>query len=89
MGILWTVLIGLVVGAIARFVLPGEQKMGWILTILLGIGGSLLAGFLGQALGWYAQGQPAGWIASVIGAVALLFVVGKVRGGSGSGPSSS
>ena len=89
MGILWTVLIGLVVGAIARFVLPGEQKMGWILTILLGIGGSLLAGFLGQAMGWYSEGQAAGWIASVIGAVALLFVVGKVRGSSGSGSGST
>jgi uncharacterized membrane protein YeaQ/YmgE (transglycosylase-associated protein family) len=87
MGILWTVLIGLIVGAIARFVLPGEQKMGWILTILLGIGGSMLAGFLGKALGWYADGQAAGWIASVVGAVVLLFVVGKVRGGSGPGAS--
>jgi uncharacterized membrane protein YeaQ/YmgE (transglycosylase-associated protein family) len=87
MGILWTILIGLVVGAIARFVLPGDQKMGWILTILLGIGGSLLAGFAGQALGWYAEGQAAGWIASVVGAVVLLFVVGKVRASSSSSTS--
>ncbi len=74
-----TVVVGLIVGAIARFVLPGEQKMGWILTGALGIGGSLLAGFLGQALGWYRAGQGAGWIASVVGAVILLFVVGKVQ----------
>jgi uncharacterized membrane protein YeaQ/YmgE (transglycosylase-associated protein family) len=53
--------------------------MGWILTCLLGIGGSLIAGFAGQALGWYAVGEPAGWIASVIGALVLLFVVGKLR----------
>lgn len=77
-----TILVGLVVGAIARFVLPGEQKMGWIMTCLLGIGGSLLAGFAGQAVGWYAAGQGAGWIASVLGAVLLLVVVGKLQAGS-------
>jgi uncharacterized membrane protein YeaQ/YmgE (transglycosylase-associated protein family) len=77
---LWTAIVGLIVGAIARFILPGDQKMGWIMTILLGVGGSLAAGFIGQALGMYAVGQPAGWIASVVGALALLFVVQKVRG---------
>jgi uncharacterized membrane protein YeaQ/YmgE (transglycosylase-associated protein family) len=81
MGIIGTIIIGLIVGAIARFVLPGEQKMGWILTCLLGIGGSMAAGFVGQALGWYAVGQGAGWIASVVGAIVLLFVVSKLRGG--------
>ncbi len=84
MGILSTIVIGLIVGALARFVLPGEQKLGWILTCLLGIGGSLLAGFIGQALGWYAVGQGAGWIASIVGAVVLLVVVQKLRGGGGS-----
>lgn len=84
MGIIGTIVVGLIVGAIARFVLPGEQKMGWILTCLLGIGGSLAAGFIGQALGWYQAGQGAGWIASVLGAVLLLFVVSKVRGRSSS-----
>lgn len=81
MGILGTIVVGLVVGALARFLLPGDQKMGLILTILLGIGGSMLAGFVGQAMGWYAAGQGAGWIASVVGAVVLLFVVQKLRGG--------
>jgi uncharacterized membrane protein YeaQ/YmgE (transglycosylase-associated protein family) len=81
-----TAIVGLIVGAIARFVLPGEQKMGWILTAVLGVAGSFLAGFAGQALGWYTPGQPAGWIMSVLGAVVLLFVVQKVRGnGSGAG----
>jgi uncharacterized membrane protein YeaQ/YmgE (transglycosylase-associated protein family) len=80
MGLLGTIVVGLIVGAIARFIMPGEQKMGWILTILLGIGGSLAAGFVGQALGWYRAGEGAGWIASVVGALALLFVVQKVRG---------
>ncbi len=81
MGIITTIVVGLIVGALARFLLPGEQKMGWILTCLLGIGGSLIAGFVGQAMGWYTVGQPAGWIASVIGAALLLFIVQKLRGG--------
>ena len=80
MGLIITIVVGLIVGAIARFIMPGEQKMGWIMTGLLGIGGSLLAGYVGQAFGWYAVGQPAGWIASVVGALVLLFVVGKLRG---------
>jgi uncharacterized membrane protein YeaQ/YmgE (transglycosylase-associated protein family) len=81
MGIIGTILVGLIIGALARFVMPGEQKMGWILTILLGIGGSVVAGLIGGALGWYQPGQGAGWIASVLGAVLLLFVVGKLRVG--------
>lgn len=84
MGIIGTIIVGLIVGAIARFVLPGEQKMGWILTCLLGMAGSVGAGLVGQALGWYQAGQGAGWIASVVVAVVLLFVVSKVRGGSSS-----
>lgn len=80
MGILGTIVVGLIVGAIARFLLPGEQKMGWILTCLLGIAGSVGAGFVGQAMGWYTAGQGAGWIASIVGALVLLFVVQKVRG---------
>ncbi|MBL8290064.1 MAG: GlsB/YeaQ/YmgE family stress response membrane protein [Rubrivivax sp.] len=87
-GIFMTIVVGLVVGAIARFVMPGEQKMGWILTCLLGIGGSLAAGFIGQVVGWYRPGEGAGWIASVVGALVLLFIVGKLKGGSGSGSSS-
>jgi uncharacterized membrane protein YeaQ/YmgE (transglycosylase-associated protein family) len=79
MGIIGTIFVGLIVGALARFVLPGEQKMGWILTCLLGIAGSFIAGYVGQAAGWYQAGQGAGWIASVLGAVVLLFVVQKVR----------
>ena len=82
MGIIGTILVGLIVGALARFLLPGEQKMGWILTCLLGIAGSFIAGFVGQSLGWYAIGEPAGWIASVIGAIVLLFIVSKLRGSS-------
>jgi uncharacterized membrane protein YeaQ/YmgE (transglycosylase-associated protein family) len=80
MGIIGTIIVGLIVGAIARFLLPGEQKMGWILTCLLGIGGSLIAGYVGQAMGWYAAGEGAGWIASIVGALVLLIVVGMLRG---------
>jgi uncharacterized membrane protein YeaQ/YmgE (transglycosylase-associated protein family) len=79
MGIIGTIVVGLIVGALARFVMPGEQKMGWIMTCLLGVAGSMLAGFIGQALNWYQAGQGAGWIASVLGAVVLLFVVQKLR----------
>ena len=82
MGIIGTLFVGLIVGALARFVLPGDQKMGWILTCVLGIAGSVAAGFVGQAMGWYAAGQGAGWIASIIGAAVLLWVVQKLRGGA-------
>jgi uncharacterized membrane protein YeaQ/YmgE (transglycosylase-associated protein family) len=82
MGLIGTVIVGLIVGAIARFIMPGEQKMGWIMTILLGVGGSFAAGFVGQALGWYQAGQGAGWIGSVVGALVLLFVVNKFTSGS-------
>jgi uncharacterized membrane protein YeaQ/YmgE (transglycosylase-associated protein family) len=78
----WMALIGFVVGLIARAVMPGTQSMGLILTSLLGIAGSFIAGFLGQAVGFYAPGQPVGFIASVVGALILLFVVGLVKKGS-------
>ena len=79
MGLISTLFVGLVVGAIARFVLPGQQPMGWIMTCLLGVGGSMAAGFVGQQLGWYVAGQGAGWLASIAGAVVLLFVAQKLR----------
>jgi uncharacterized membrane protein YeaQ/YmgE (transglycosylase-associated protein family) len=79
MALVTTIIVGLIVGALARWIMPGEQKMGWIMTILLGIGGSLGAGYVGQALGMYAVGEPAGWIASVVGALVLLFIVQKLR----------
>jgi uncharacterized membrane protein YeaQ/YmgE (transglycosylase-associated protein family) len=80
MGYVWMAVIGFVVGLIARAILPGTQSLGIILTAVLGIAGSFLAGFAGQAMGWYTEGQPAGWIASVIGAIVLLFIVGKLKG---------
>ncbi|CAN5886645.1 GlsB/YeaQ/YmgE family stress response membrane protein [soil metagenome] len=76
----WMAVIGFIVGLVARAILPGTQSLGLILTAVLGIAGSFLAGFAGQALGWYANGQAAGFIASVVGAIVLLFIVGKVKG---------
>ncbi|CAH2800948.1 MAG: putative membrane protein [uncultured Paraburkholderia sp.] len=68
-----------IVGLIARALKPGDDRMGLIMTIILGIAGSLVAGYVGRALGWYQPGQPAGWIASVIGAIVLLVIYGMVR----------
>jgi len=78
----WMAVIGFVVGLIARAVLPGTQSLGIILTAVLGIAGAFLAGFAGQAMGIYTAGQPAGFIASVIGAIVLLLVVGLIKGKS-------
>ena len=80
----WMALVGFVVGLVARALLPGDQKLGLMLTAVLGIAGSFLAGFIGQALGWYGAGKGAGFIGSVVGALLLLFVVGKLKGGSAS-----
>ena len=77
-GILGYIFGGLVIGLLARMVKPGADAMGWIMTILLGIGGSLLAGYIGQAVGWYHAGEGAGFIASVIVAFLILFIYGKV-----------
>jgi len=72
MSFLWMLLIGLVVGAIAKFLLPGKDPGGIIVTMLIGIVGALIAGYLGRALGWYSDGEPVGFIASVVGAILLL-----------------
>jgi uncharacterized membrane protein YeaQ/YmgE (transglycosylase-associated protein family) len=78
MGLLWTVIIGFLVGLLARAAMPGRQIMGIILTTLLGIGGSLLAGYAGQFLGYYKVGEPVGFVASVVGALVILFIWTKV-----------
>jgi uncharacterized membrane protein YeaQ/YmgE (transglycosylase-associated protein family) len=78
----WMVIVGFVVGLVARAILPGTQSLGFILTAVLGIAGSFIAGLVGAQLGWYAPGGAAGFIASVVGAAVLLFVVGKLKGGS-------
>ncbi|NTV87694.1 MAG: GlsB/YeaQ/YmgE family stress response membrane protein [Burkholderiaceae bacterium] len=80
MSILGTIFVGLIVGLIARAVKPGDDKLGWIMTAVLGVGGSFLASYAGAALGLYRQGDAAGFIASVIGSVVLLFVYGLIKG---------
>jgi uncharacterized membrane protein YeaQ/YmgE (transglycosylase-associated protein family) len=72
MNILGTILIGLIVGVIAKLLMPGKDPGGWVIAIVLGLAGSFLAGFLGRAMGWYAEGEDAGFIFSVIGAMILL-----------------
>ena len=72
MGILSWILFGLVVGVIAKLLMPGRDPGGFIVTILLGIAGALLGGFIGQALGLYGEGQGAGWLMSILGAIVLL-----------------
>ena len=74
MGILGWILFGLVVGALAKLVMPGRDPGGIIVTMLLGIAGALLGGFAGRALGFYGEGEAAGFVMSFIGAVALLAI---------------
>ena len=78
MGIIVTIIVGFVVGLIARAIMPGTQAMGFIMTTILGIVGALLAGYGGAALGLYGPGQPVGLIASVIGAIIVLWIYGMV-----------
>lgn len=80
MGLLWTLVIGLVVGALAKLIMPGKDPGGIIITIILGIAGALLAKFLGQALGIYAEGETAGFIGALIGAVILLWLYRMMKG---------
>ena len=74
MSILGWILFGLVVGALAKLVMPGRDPGGIIITILLGITGAVLGGFVGRALGFYREGEPAGWVMAFLGSVLLLFL---------------
>ena len=76
---LYIILIGFVVGLLARFLKPGRDGMGIILTTLLGIAGAVAASYIGQAMGWYAPGQPAGFIGALIGAIVILVIVSLFR----------
>jgi len=87
MYLLWMIVVGLIVGALAKLIMPGHDPGGVIVTILLGIGGSLVAGLIGRAVGWYREGEPVGFIASVVGAVIILaiyrVIIGRTAGGGG------
>ena len=78
--LLWEAIIGLLVGAVAKFLMPGKDPGGIWITMALGIAGSIVATYLGQLIGWYQQGQGAGFIMSVLGAILLLLVYRVVRG---------
>ncbi len=82
LSILWTILIGFVIGVIAKFLHPGKENLGLILTTALGIAGSLVATFLGRLVGFYKEGEAAGFLMAVVGAIVLLVVYTLVRGRS-------
>jgi uncharacterized membrane protein YeaQ/YmgE (transglycosylase-associated protein family) len=89
MSFIWMIIVGLIVGALAKLIMPGHDPGGTFITILLGIAGSIVAGVLGRAVGWYSEGQSAGFIASIIGAIILLALYRVITGGGhhpGSGP---
>jgi uncharacterized membrane protein YeaQ/YmgE (transglycosylase-associated protein family) len=79
LSIIWTVIIGFVAGFLARALKPGDDKLSILWTIVLGVGGSFLAKYVGQFLGWYNDGETAGFIASVVGAIILLFIYGLYK----------
>ena len=74
MGFIWSIIIGFIAGALAKFIMPGKDPGGFIITTLLGIGGALVATFLGKLLGWYEPGQTAGLIGATLGAILILFL---------------
>ncbi len=74
MGIIGWIFFGLIVGIVGKFLMPGRDPGGWVITILLGIGGALIGGFVGQALGFYREGEPAGFIMAVLGSILLLVI---------------
>ena len=79
MGIIWTIVIGLVAGVIAKFIMPGKNEpSGFVLTTILGIVGAFVASYLGRALGWYEPGEGAGLIGAIVGAMIVLFVWGVI-----------
>jgi uncharacterized membrane protein YeaQ/YmgE (transglycosylase-associated protein family) len=80
LSLLWELIIGLVVGAVAKFLMPGKDPGGIWITMAIGIAGSIIATYLGQAIGWYQAGQGAGFIMSVVGAILLLLIYRVIRG---------
>jgi uncharacterized membrane protein YeaQ/YmgE (transglycosylase-associated protein family) len=82
---IWMILVGLFVGVVAKLLMPGPDPGGLVMTIVIGICGSVIAGFLGRSIGWYSVGEPAGFIASIVGAILLLFLYRVLTGQGKSG----
>ena len=80
MSIIWMLVVGLVVGAIAKLMMPGKDPGGCIITVLLGIAGALLAGWIGHMVGWYSENEGAGFIAAIVGAFLLLLIYRVIAG---------
>ncbi len=78
-GFLMTIIVGFIVGVIAKLIMPGKENMGFIITTLLGIAGSMAATYAGQAVGWYSAGEGTGWIGSIVGAFVLLWIYQKFQ----------
>ena len=79
MWIIWTIIIGFLAGVVAKFLMPGKDPGGFIITILLGIAGAFVATWLGQAIGWYGEGEAAGFIGAVVGAILILLAYRFIR----------
>jgi len=88
MDIIWTIIIGLLAGIVAKFIVPGSRNepSGFVLTAILGVVGAMVATFLGRALGWYGPGQGAGFVGAVVGAIVVLLVWGYLVRGRGATP---
>lgn len=80
--LLWAAIIGLIVGALAKFIMPGKDPGGILITMALGIVGSIIATWIGRAIGWYKEGQSAGFLMSIAGAILLLYIYRLIRGRS-------
>jgi len=83
MDFLWMLFIGLIIGIVAKFLTPGRDPQGCLVTMLIGVVGSMLAGWIGRTAGWYTEGQPVGFIASVLGAILLLLIFRMLTGRKG------
>lgn len=79
MGLIWTIIVGFIIGVIAKVIYPGKENLGLVMTTILGIGGSVVAGYVGQMFGWYHAGEKAGLIASVFFACLILYLYGKFK----------
>lgn len=83
MEFLWMLFIGLIIGIVAKFLTPGRDPQGCLVTMLIGVVGSMLAGWIGRSAGWYREGEPVGFLASVLGAILLLLVFRMITGKKG------